>query len=202
MVQKFIAAFATAVLVTVPALRPADAAVVFTVTQQGADVLFSGIGSVDLAGLTYVNTVGGVPVGISPNTGYLITGGDGSLDVYSGFSGPSGFGTGIDIFADSDLGDDFGISAFQGLLAVPVGYASGDPLSATLTFHNQTFSSLGLTPNTSSVWTWGLGTNADSLTIRIADGGTVPLPSSLSLVLLAGGAALGVRRRARRNAGR
>jgi hypothetical protein len=57
---------------------------------------------------------------------------------------------------------------------------SGNSLSDTMTFANQTFASLGVTPSTYT-WTWGTGANADSLTLRIVPAATTPEPASLAL---------------------
>jgi hypothetical protein len=47
-------------------------------------------------------------------------------------------------------------------------------------FANQTFASIGLTPGTYT-WTWGSGSNADSLTVQIGPA-AVPEPASVLVV--------------------
>jgi hypothetical protein len=64
-------------------------------------------------------------------------------------------------------------------ILVPGGYVSGDPLSDTSTYLNQTFSSLGVTAGT-YVWTWGTGENQNFMLIISASprGGPGPVPAS------------------------
>ena len=84
------------------------------------------------------------------------------------------------------------------LLLVPLGYVSGTPLSATDTYANQTFSSLGLTPGTYTT-TWGTGAHADFLTVQVGPA-AVPEPSALVTaglgMLVCGGLACRRRKRA------
>jgi hypothetical protein len=70
-----------------------------------------------------------------------------------------------------------GIYGALGDLSVPNGYSSGNFLSSTAIWDNETFASLGLTPGT-YVWTWGSGTEADSFTLKTV----VPEPGSLALL--------------------
>ena len=72
----------------------------------------------------------------------------------------------------------FGIS---GVLVVPRGYVSGDPLSDTSIYSGATFATLGVTPGT-YVWKWGEGATADSFTLQI--GGGVPEPSTWAMMAL------------------
>ena len=80
---------------------------------------------------------------------------------------------------------------------MPQGYLTGNPLSATFTFNNATFASLGITPGIYT-WTWGTGAHADSFTLFA--GVPVPIPdteSSLSLLLMATGLVLSAARKRR-----
>jgi hypothetical protein len=63
------------------------------------------------------------------------------------------------------------------MLVVPTGYTTGESLSSTQTFSNQSFSSLGLTVGTYT-YTWGSGANASSLDVIVGSGGSPsPAPS-------------------------
>ena len=89
-------------------------------------------------------------------------------------------GSGAPTFADSGTGDKVGLAVDVQLLVVPFGYASGDPLSDTSTYLNQTFASLGVTPGT-YVWRWGSAEPDQSFTLII---GPAAVPEPASLVLL------------------
>ena len=65
---------------------------------------------------------------------------------------------------------------------MPQSYVSGNPLSDTSTYLNQTFSSLQVTPGT-YVWTWGTGED-QNFTLII---GAAAIPEPASLKLLGGG---------------
>ena len=67
-------------------------------------------------------------------------------------------------------------------LYVPQGYVSGDPLSDTSTYINQTFASLGVTPGTYE-WIWGTGSDKN-FTLDI-EAPVPPVPEPPSLALLA-----------------
>jgi hypothetical protein len=81
--------------------------------------------------------------------------------------------------SSSGNGDNVAIEGISNELFVPSGYVSGHPLSDTVTFDSQTFSSLGVKGGT-YVWTWGTGTHAHSFTLQI--GPAVSEPSSLTLL--------------------
>jgi hypothetical protein len=66
-----------------------------------------------------------------------------------------------------------------GLLGVPQGYVSGNPLSDTATWDSTTFASLGVTPGT-YVWSWGTGAN-QNFTLQIGPA-AAPEPGTLTLL--------------------
>jgi hypothetical protein len=110
-------------------------------------------------------------------------------DLYSGFAGPTSFGGGTSENADSGNGDIVGLDSFRNLV-LPDGYVSGDDLSGTATWANQTFSSLGVTPG-SYQWTWGSGAHADFFQFDTFEGAAaVPEPSSVLLLALSLGLAM------------
>ena len=112
--------------------------------------------------------------GIGINTATFISGVNGQyFDEYEGIlTSPSNFGNGSGLPPASVSGDLFGI-IFQGApphhLIVPTGYISGTQLTTSQTFNSTTIAALGLTPG-NYLYTWGTGSNADSVTVVI--GGT------------------------------
>jgi hypothetical protein len=134
-----------------------------TFSEVGSNVVMTASGTIDLDGLTLVDSnigpfMGG---GIGPTSATFLMGANGGYGKsYSGFTTtPSNFGTGSGFPPTSTSGDIFGI-IYQGqpphLLVVPTGYTSGGQISSTQTFTGQTFSSLGLTAGTYT-YTWGSG---------------------------------------------
>jgi hypothetical protein len=145
----------------------AQAGYIVTLTQEGPNVVAMGSGPIDLTGLSPQG--GGQseafvhPMSAGINTGPISFVGS---SFYSGYTGPTSFGSGGFTPASSDSGDIVGIGAFGIDLVVPSGYVSGNPLSDTSTYDNATFATLGVTPGT-YVWSWGTGADADTFTLDI-----------------------------------
>jgi len=104
-----------------------------------------------------------------------------SIDGYTGFTGPTSFGSGDVFFASSGSGDLVGIFGSAGEIIVPLGYVSGAALSDSMTFDNATFASLGLTPGT-YVWSWGTGLPNQNFTLVIGGAGVPDGGSTVSLL--------------------
>jgi hypothetical protein len=163
------------------AASKAEAGLVIDIQQVGADVVATGSGTVDLAGLTFsfsssvgdAAAVGGAVGGVAMGPAVYILD-----DIYTGVSGPTSFGAGPIIFATSGSGDTFGVNGTFAVVGVPLGYVSGTPLLATDTYSGQTLSSLGLTPGTYT-FTFGTGDHADSIVVNIGIA-AVPEPSTLA----------------------
>jgi PEP-CTERM motif-containing protein len=167
---------------------PAEASVVIDVTEVGGNVVTTGSGTVDLAGLTLFSTGGTSGGVVEPVRGTILLGPGASVDFYAGVTGPTSFGAGDVTFASSLSGDAFGLDGIpEQTIVVPAGYMSGTALSGSATYTGQTFASLGLTPGT-YVYTWGSGPTADSLTINIE---AIPEPGTWAMMTL-GFAALGL----------
>jgi len=165
---------------------PAQAGYMVTLEQVGSNVVATGSGPIDLTGLTFVLTTRAFSA-ISPGGGDIVTGTFAAfIDQYTGFSGPTNFGSGFLSFG-SGSGDLVGIFGFGGGLLVPKGYVSGTALSDSATYDSATFSNLGVTPGT-YVWSWGTGPN-QNFTLKIGTA-TVPDHGSTVGLLLLGLAAL------------
>jgi hypothetical protein len=167
----------------------AQAGYVVTLQELGTDVVATGSGPIDLTGLAFAQESlwGGE---IFPSIAYIISGPVTLLPTrsYIGLTGPASFGDGGTTFPSSGSGDIVGIMLSGLELIVPVGYASGDPLSDSSTYANATFSSLGVTPGTYE-WTWGTGANQNfTLVIGSPESSRIPEPASAALlgVALAG----------------
>jgi len=165
----------------------AHAGYIVTLNQVGPNVVATGSGAIDLTGLSFFES-GSFPGLIAADTGTIITGPgpNGAIlpaNFFQGVSGPTSFGSGGLRDADSGSGDYVGIggSRGSGSVLVPQGYVSGTVLSDSMTFNNDTFSTLGVIPGT-YVWTWGTGVN-QNFTLQI---GAVPdAGSTLGLLLVA-----------------
>jgi VPDSG-CTERM motif len=180
-----------AIAITCGISAPAQANYIVTLEQVGSNVVATGTGAFDLTGLSFAgsNSLG---TGIHPSLALAGIGPDGSVDEWDGtapFAGPTNFGPGPGTSPDSSSGDTVGNFPYvfgAGVLFVPVGYTSGNLLSDSLTFNNQTFSSLGVTPGT-YVWSWGTGAN-QNFTLVVPDSGSTFGLLVLSLAGLFGAA--------------
>jgi hypothetical protein len=185
---------------------PAQAAYVVTLLEVPAgggitNVVATGSGTIDLTGLTFI-APNADPARIRPSLGDIQTGPafptQSPEDLYTGFTGPPNFGSGGTTLASSGSGDIVILfdALAGGVLSVPLGYTSGNPLSDTATYNDQTFTSLGATPGIYK-WTWGTGADADSFTLQIGPA-AIPEPTSLTLLAMSL-ASLGVVLRTRRS---
>jgi hypothetical protein len=164
--------------------RPAAAAFIVDIAQQGGNVVATGSGTIDLAALTAC-CGSNPPPGVNAVLGRLSLGNGVSGEAWAGnsFHGPGSFGGGGLFQATSGTGDHVEMAGQNSFLAVPTGYVSGTALADSATWNSATISSLGLTPGTYT-WAWGSGADADSFVIDIAAAST-PEPVSLALLTTA-----------------
>jgi len=183
---------------------PAEAGYVLKLTEQGDNVVATGSGAIDLTGLNPLLLDSSAITVMLPRLAVISNGEPSSATVYGagvGITGPTSFGPGNFTLASEATGDIVGIegnpqsNSFNvPILIVPRGYMSDAPLAGSSTYHNETFSSLGVTPDTYA-WRWGSAAN-QNFTLDIVAPAAVPEPMSLSLFGLGlAGLALARRRR-------
>jgi len=173
---------------------PAQAAVTFTFSQVGNDVVLTGSGSYNLANATLIN-VANLSGFVNSSSGALAVGPFGPVQLYGLSTNAGSFGTGGFVEGTPDTGQRFGLNAFAqgGYVSVFDGYVSGTALSGTTTFANQTFASLGLTPGS---YTYRIPNDSVTVVIPGAVPGAVPEPATWAMMLLGFGAiGFSVRRR-------
>ena len=104
---------ATALALFAQLTSPAQAAYIVTLQQVGANVVATGSGPIDLTGLTPTNTTTVYSSGVIPITATIATGAPISENekLYTGFSGPSSFGSGFGTMSSSGSGDKVAIDA-------------------------------------------------------------------------------------------
>lgn len=176
----------------------ANAAVDISILEVGSNVVATSTGSLNLTGLIlqggYIN-----PQALQGNTAFVATGMDGTLNGYSGFTGPASFGSGGIAFGTGTGSTIFGINggsfAPTVLVFVTPTYISGSAIASTLSLANSTFASLGLTPGT-----YRYVSANDTVTVTIGSGvAAVPEPASWAM-MIAGFAGIGFAMRRRRRA--
>lgn len=192
-------------------VQTAEAAYTAYLYQDGANVVATGSGSLDLTDLTCQGPAY-VEVNVLANSGYLTLDVLASQSSFGPVSGPSSFGPGngspVGVPATTGSGSPVGVQGLDDLLSggtgavllVPMNYVSGSDLGTSdAVFDNTTLAALGVIDGVYT-WTWGNAPDADSFTLNI---GTAPpvagIPEPGSLALLAAGLAGIVVRRRRRS---
>jgi hypothetical protein len=169
----------------------ARADIKISIQQVGADVVASAAGKIDLTGLTFQGISNNSPE-IVPTTGFVVMGttpGPLPNDIYSGITGPSSFGVAVPNNPNPSFGsgDVTLLSGTAHLIGLPVGYASGDSVTSTDTWSNQTIAGLDLTPGTYT-YTWGTGGLSHTLTVQIGPSGVPAVPEPSTAVVAVFGA--------------
>ena len=172
----------------------AQAAVLITISESGANVVATGGGTINLAALTAASNGNTFPQVIGDGAFVAVGANNSNFTLYDvTIIGPTSFGTIALSFAGNGTGDFFGVWGNASSIFVPQGYVSNAALTGTAQWNNHSFATLGLTPGT-YVYTWGSGATADSLTVQIT-AATIPEPGTLTLVALGGVCAFAHRRR-------
>ncbi|WP_255357294.1 IPTL-CTERM sorting domain-containing protein [Xylophilus sp. Leaf220] len=157
----------------------AQAAYVAYLYPQGANVVASGSGSFNKAGLSFRNQAGtiarinpaGSAIGIGGTPNVFV-----AVDAYGGATAPPNFGAGPNRDADATSGP--ALIVVGGLVATPIGYQSGTAVgTSTATWNNSTLASLGAAVGT-YVWTWGTGATADTFTLIVSASPPPPPPAA------------------------
>ncbi len=175
MKRSLLLALVTCAVLILPA--SARAAFILTITESGNDVLVTGSGTIDLTELTYLGNGDQVSI-MTPSEG-VVYNGSGGFEVYGWISSdPFSFGPGSLSFASISSGSSAGISRASAWILVPEEYVSGDFISNSATYSNQTLASLGLTAG-SYTSTWGSDETADSMTVNIV---AVPEPATAGMM--------------------
>ncbi len=150
--------------------------------QVGNNVIATGSGTLDLAGLSYLGTEGGLSDGVIPNSASIVLGSTaGKSDIYTGFTGPSSFGSLGLTTPSASAGDLVGLQYSTNYIALPAGFESGGSLSDSGTFANATFASLGLTPGTYA-YTWSPPNVVDDSFVINIPATAVSEPATLALL--------------------
>lgn len=162
--------------------------------EVGGNVEATGSGSIDLTGSDFLGTATISLSRVWPSDGFLFFD-NGTYDVYQVSIADQSFGPGSIFTADSSSGDNVGFWAADDFFYTPLGYISGDPLSAEATWQGESFLSLGM--NT-GIYDYQAG----ATTFRVIVGevsGQVPLPAAFPLLLIGLGVlrATGGRRKAK-----
>src|SRR5690242_12430830 len=101
----------------------AEAGVVIDIEQVGSDVVATGSGTIDLAGLNKIGIVAGPALVLASSAAVIEGPAAGNQgDIYSGATGPSSFGPGGFTIASSGSGDVFGVNGVLANIYLPTGY--------------------------------------------------------------------------------
>lgn len=186
------------ILIACGIAESARAAVSAVATQSGVNVMIVASGSFDTTGLDTA-MIGYITENIEPANSATVMGTSGpdvgkAYFMPTSFAGPASYGPGAARDADSGFGDVFGIGhGVEHFLMVEADYVSGSPLSATMTFSNETIAGLGMTEGVYTwTWNWTHETvpHQDSLTLTVT-----PEPTSAIFLALGMLTALVRRRR-------
>ncbi|WP_299660413.1 VPLPA-CTERM sorting domain-containing protein [uncultured Ruegeria sp.] len=160
-------------------------AVVVNIFQDGDDVVANYSGSLNTAGLQFLNSHSSTNSSLDPSFSF-ITNLQGPWDRYRADITLS-FGTGSTVSPTSSQGDTFGFVSGFDEIYLPSGY-SGGQLSGSLTFESEDLDSLGI-----DLGNYSINLPNDLIEINVL--APIPLPASFWLL---GAACLGLGFRAHR----
>jgi PEP-CTERM motif len=169
----------------------AQAAYVVTFEEVGSNVVETGSGTINLAGLFPIATVD-ESASVTPDSGRFLSGDIDDATMYGMLMPPHlpiQFGPGSFTRADITHGGPVGVLTGLGgdtpSIIVPSSYVSGTELSDSSTYGDATLASLGLKPG-AYVINWG----PDSITIDVVGSPSLPIPEpstwAMMLIGLAG----------------
>jgi len=185
------------------AILPAagNASVVVNIEETSTGVVATYSGSIDTHGLIYKGHE--LLEAFIWGTGGSIRLGAHDRDlIYSGFSGPTSWGSGFFWEADSAAGDLFGVDSFYGYprISLPILYHSGAALSGSAGFSGRTLAWLGLNKGQ---YVYTAGTQTVTVNIGVdSDAGAVPEPATWVMMIMGFGATGGALRRRQKVASR
>ncbi|MCQ8185882.1 PEP-CTERM sorting domain-containing protein [Parvularcula maris] len=153
----------------------ANAAAFVTFTEEGGNTIAELSGTLDLTGVTDQGLFASANTGfVDMNNARVGFGGAGENQRLYSAVGPSVFGTGGNIDADSVSGDIIFLLGATDSLWLPADFTGGE-LSGTMTFLGVALEAFGFTDD-SYVYTL---TNGDTLTVLVSN--EVPVPAALPL---------------------
>ena len=149
------------------------------VSEVGVNLVISGSGTINLSALTLVGSGATVVLGLNTNPGqgqiFSDDAGAAFVDIYSGFTPSSTFGSNISKFATIFSGDSFGINILDNEIYVPSGYTTGSAISGSMQINSTTLDQAGFLSGTYT-YSWGSGGSADSIIIN-AVASVTPTPT-------------------------
>ena len=162
----------------------AQAAYTITFAEVGSDVVAIGTGTLNITGLSFLQSDTS-PFQIWPARGWVLIGGANAGDLYQAPLTISGsLGAGGQRIANSGAGGKTGILGTSELLFVPTGYVSGTLTTSTSTFTNSSFRSLGLDPGATLTATFNSGANVDTLSVVVPGlSPAIPEPASWTMMI-------------------
>lgn len=154
--------------------RPAQAAVVMTFVEQGADVVGTLSGSLNISGISTFSA-GKFGSGVTPSLGGVFFGPSepSAISFLHDFEGYT-FGTGAYSFTTS-TGSPFAILASDNQVFLPNGYTSGGSLSGSMTFANTDFATLGIVAGTDQF----MIATGDTITVTFQTA-AIPVPPAIA----------------------
>ncbi len=160
----------------------ADASLIMSLTPSGPSlVTLSYSGFINSSGLISTGGTLATTATIQPNSGLIQNISSVALFVTGSSAGGQNFGSGTSATAVSSSGSPIYVNfGAPSLLGLPAGYASGSPLTGSMTFAG-TFASLGFTDNMTYTFSWGGGGPGNSVSFTVT---SVPEPATMGILAI------------------